>query len=292
MESYKTNLLPQSVVQRTALPEDASPDSKLSVGLRVYARLGGKVFFGKVQEISYKNVSIRLDQKFMRKNTVTVNWREVRIETAQSMLAYLPKTSVQKRQERETTLLKVKDYLLREIAMKTPVSNGDPDSVVAKNKVLTEISILESLLRDFRELSERLSKQKELVLALHEECVKAGVHVEGISQDSLQEDFVHSDSKSAQKRRSKERRVTLKSVREQTRTLLTQVLKASGKDGIDSTDIIKTMLDFEKEFPSPNSQEMGITSYRIMGMLSALSRNNEAEMVGVSRWRAKLISSE
>ena len=176
--------------------------------------------------------------------------------------------------------------------MKTPVSNGDPDSVVAKNKVLTEISILESLLRDFRELSERLSKQKELVLALHEECVKAGVHVEGISQESLQEDFVHSDSKSAQKRRSKERRVTLKSVREQTRTLLTQVLKASGKDGIDSTDIIKTMLDFEKEFPSPNSQEMGITSYRIMGMLSALSRNNEAEMVGVSRWRAKLISSE
>jgi hypothetical protein len=291
MEGQKINLLPQNAAQRTALLEDASPDSKLSIGLRVYARLGGKIFFGKVQEISYKNVSILLDQKFMRKNIVTVNWREVRVETAQAMLAHLPKTSIQKRQERETTLLKVKDYLLKEIAMKNPVSNGDAESVVSKNKVLTEISLLESLLRDFRELSERLSKQKELVLALHEECVKAGVHVEGISQESLQEDFVHADSKSAQKRRSKERRITLKSVREQTRTLLTQVLKASGKDGIDSTDIIKTMLDFEKEFPSPNSQEMGITSYRIMGMLSALSRNNEAEMVGVSRWRAKIISS-
>lgn len=285
MLSEKTgSLLP--IVQKSALMEDASPDTSMSIGLRVYVQLGGKVLFGKIQSIRYKNVTIFLDEKFMRRHVVTVNWKEVRIETAESRKMFMPKDKNEQRANRLISINRAKEYLVSIEKSQHPESRDHESRVQARNSLAMEIQALSNALKEFSNLSEFITQQRARVLDIQSSCVQMGIDDIDLPDYATNEDFLFPNAKMMQKKTNKSKKVQLKKIREQTRTLLSHILKASGPEGMDSRDIIQAMIEYRRESNPQPEIGLDITSHRIMGMLSALSRSQEAEMIGSNRWRA------
>ena len=278
------SLLP--ILQKSSLMEDASPDTSMSIGLRVYVQLGGKVLFGKIQSIRYKNVTIFLDEKFMRRHVVTVNWKEVRIETEESRKMFMTKDKSERRADRLNSINKAKQYLVS-IEKAQPVESIDHESrEKARNLLLAEIQKLSNALKEFSNLSDFITQQRALLNDIKSNCVRMGVEDVDLPDFATNEDFLLLNAKMIQKKNNKNKKMQLKKIREQTRTLLAHILKASGSEGMDSRDIIQAMIEYRRESSPQPEPGLDITSHRIMGMLSALSRSQEAEMIGSNRWRA------
>jgi hypothetical protein len=285
MLSDKTgSLLP--IMQKSALMEDVSPDTSISIGLRVYVHLGGKVLFGKIQSIRYKNVTIFLDEKFMRRHVVTVNWKEVRMETAESRKMFMPKDKNEQRANRLISINRAKEYLVSIEKSQNTESFDHESRVQARNSLLLELQTLSSALKEFSNLSEFIMQQRARVLDIQGNCMQMGIEDIDLPDYATNEEFLFSNAKMIQKKTNRSKKVQLKKIREQTRTLLSHILKASGPEGMDSRDIIQAMIEYRRESTPQPEPGLDITSHRIMGMLSALSRSQEAEMIGSNRWRA------
>ena len=273
-------------MQKSALMEDVSPDTSISIGLRVYVHLGGKVLFGKIQSIRYKNVTIFLDEKFMRRHVVTVNWKEVRMETAESRKMFMPKDKNEQRANRLISINRAKEYLVSIEKSQNTESFDHESRVQARNSLLLELQTLSSALKEFSNLSEFIMQQRARVLDIQGNCMQMGIEDIDLPDYATNEEFLFSNAKMIQKKTNRSKKVQLKKIREQTRTLLSHILKASGPEGMDSRDIIQAMIEYRRESTPQPEPGLDITSHRIMGMLSALSRSQEAEMIGSNRWRA------
>ena len=274
------------ILQKSALMEDASPDTSTSVGMRVYVQLGGKVLFGKIQSIRYKNVTIFLDEKFMRRHVVTVNWKEVRIETAESRKMFMPKDKNEQRANRLISINRAKEYLVSIEKSQNHESVDHELRVQTRNSLLVELQALSSALKEFSNLSEFIMQQRARILDIQSDCMQMGIEDIDFPDYATNEEFLFSNAKMIQKKTNRSKKVQLKKIREQTRTLLSHILKASGPEGMDSRDIIQAMIEYRRESAPQTEPGLDITSHRIMGMLSALSRSQEAEMIGSNRWRA------
>ena len=91
-------------------------------------------------------------------------------------------------------------------------------------------------------------------------------------------------SKGNSRKESKEKKKNLASIRSATRFVLTNLLIAAGEEGLSSEDIVYTITKTFEE--NAESRPDLITSHRIMGMLSSLSRRKEAENIDGKKWKA------
>lgn len=237
-----------------------TPDA---VGLRVFCTADGRVVHGRITAVRNRHCHVQLEKRWNGRTKIILDWSVLRIAEDQST-PKPPQKGVNK--ERIDALRQsVEDRLAL-----LPDLHLSPEET-------TLIAILHdqwsALLDECQSLEEQQEHIGNKIIALHasyETCI-----LQGIAERHLPPRI---DSSRKNRRKQPDQKRKLRTVREQTRQLLTALLLSAGTQGVSSDEVIAALCSTEGELP--------ITQHRIMGMLSALSRRGEATLVGSSKWAA------
>jgi len=267
--------------------EDRNPDPEKLIGKRIAWFPNGKQLFGHVLRVYNKHVLISLEKKWMKRTRWTVNWTNLYF--APNVDADVQQKEEQSRKENELLRIKgIQDHM-EKIAkfykehetQKYPYENSQSKYA---QKYIEERNNYQNCLEELNILKNTLLQIHNALTVLHEECIKKGIEPENIPELPVISDGVFFEKKTVEKKKLKEKKKELMSIRSTTRFMLINILIASGEEGLNSEDIIKTIIHTAK---NTNQKEYEIiTSHRIMGMLSALSRRKEAESIDGKKWKA------
>lgn len=265
-------------------PFDQNPSSVIAIGTRVAVYLDGKYLQGFVKNVENRQVTVRLERKWMRKTEITVNWMIVAplsekflsdLKEKESLLEKRKMSKVQELQDFIENLGAPNMENLRQVAhLSLPMF----EKYQYLHKKLTgKIDSIEKMRKDI------LDDHDELSL-FRTECVDNGILENSLFfLPVLSEDIVNS-SRIQAKKHNLDQKNKLYYVREKTRYLLVSLLIKSSPNGIESEHIVSAICGSSTQNDANSS--MKITPHRVMGMLSALSRKNEAKLLDTNCWVA------
>ena len=265
------------------LIEDVLPD-KIKVGQLALWKNDGREYLGRVVEVDNRKITLKLQKRWMHRTKITVNWRFIQIVPE----GYSLKSKVvQSNDNRIDELRKVVEFKTKR--------KWVPEQKIPDSQIETYISecknTYENLLLYIEEFETAKEKVQILIKKLNDEqdlCLK-----HGIPESKLPPRYQAVDNTviihRGRRKKNMDHRKKLQDVREETRTLLSALLIASGSLGVTSDEVVSSLCGMT----SSSMLDLPLTSHRIMGMLSAFSRRKEAEMVDFGRWRAteKLLSA-
>lgn len=268
--------------------EDINPETNIDTNEYVCAIIDNKKLYGHIQKIENRNVTIKLDNPWMRRKYIIVNWtylRKVNIdqknkeEEAKKNLEILKENKVEKL--KSIILKKNADYFFVDNKMLGDVKNltQEEKAFFEKND---EIKIIINRIDD---LTERLILEKSNMQKQKNICETAGSSKEKLElfEEIIENINIYKTSKTS-KNIIKDNKKKLSSIRDVTRELLGMVLEAAGQEGIDSENIIKIIMDLQKEILKKNINILEVTPHRIMGMLSSFSRKKHAFLNEDNMW--------
>lgn len=265
-------------------PFDQNPSKIIAIGTKVAVYLDGKYLQGFVKNVENRQVTVRLERKWMRKTEITVNWM---------IVAPLSEKFLSDLKDKESLLEKKKMNKVQEL-QEFIGTLGVPDMENSRNvsqrslpmfekyqymhkKLVGKIELIENMRKDILDAHEELLKFRS-------ECIDNGILENSLLfLPVLSEDIVNS-SRIQAKKYSIDQKNKLFYVREKTRYLLICLLVKSGQNGIESEHIVSAICGSSAQNDANSS--MKITPHRVMGMLSALSRKNEAKLLDNNCWVA------
>lgn len=270
------------------LKEDMNPDSENLIGKRIVWVSGNNNLFGRVLRVYNKHVLISLEKKWMKRVRWTVNWTHLYLvpeedtEKIEKEKLLREKAKAEKMEELQDHMKKIIKY--HSVAIPSKVIVDNEQQKYAEN-LLREYSLFKEYVEEFQVLKFSLLSMYADIKILYQKCIDNGISKDNIPDIPMSIEVLLDINKNAiSKKANKEKRKNLNNVRSATRFMLTNLLVAAGEDGLTSEDIIETI---EKTFHEDSKDEScAITSHRIMGMLSSLSRRKEAESIDGKKWRA------
>lgn len=267
-----------------AFVSDASPDRKLSIGKRVKISLDGKLLFGTVTEVFHKNVSIKLEKKWMKRNSITMNWAEVRIAGDHEKDSNEGKREIEI-EKRKQNISRVKNAISSIDALLSNQHQSDSLSPEVRDFNCMLEEFFDDLQR-LNDLKKQLHEKSKMLLEIRKQYIETGIDSSMFSEipDVESKGFHSINYERTRQIRAKKRELQI--IRDFTRKILVGVLLASGENGMESRDIIQTIAEMKLDSSSDNEMLTKITPHRIMGMLSSLSRKKESELIEHNRWRA------
>jgi len=255
---------------------DGSP-RKDAIGLRVYVVADSTAYYGRVLSVQNKNVTLQLERRWNHRTKVTVNWTYIRIAHNQETPPPVEKAAVDSKRI-DSLRSKVFEATHRRHHI-THYNDADAKQMVETCNATYET--LQEYLQNFDAMRLRIHSLLTEMHAQRERCVAYGVDHSLLPPrvDSVKEIEVRTQGRK-QKNADQKRKLT--EVREKTRELLVALLLAAGDTGVSSDEVVGALCGLTRE----DRSGLSITQHRVMGMLSAFSRRQEAEMIGQNRWRA------
>lgn len=272
----------------TPLKEDMNPDSDKLVGKRVVWISGSNNLFGRVLRVYNKHVLISLEKKWMKRVRWTVNWTHLYLVPEEDT-EKMQREKTNRENEKSVKMKELHEHMKKivkyhEVSVSSTVKVTNEQQSVAEN-LLKEYSLFKEYLEEFYVLKISLSSMHADIKILYDKCIEMGIKKEHIPDIPSSIEFLFDAKKNtSSKKENKEKKKNLASIRSATRFVLTNLLIAAGKEGLSSEDIISTISKtFEED---TDTKPDAITSHRIMGMLSSLSRRKEAENIDGKKWKA------
>lgn len=258
------------------LIEDVLPD-RIQTGQLALWKNDGREYLGRVIHVDNRKVTLKLQKKWMNRIKITVNWRFIQIVPE----GYVLRTEIGKLDNNRI------DELRKVVELKTK-RRWIPEQKLPNSQIESYISecknTYDNLMFYIEEFETAKEKVQILIKKLNDEqdmCLKYGIPESKLPPRYQSVDntvIIHR----GRRKKNMEHRRKLQDVREETRTLLSALLIASGSLGVTSDEVVSSLCGMT----SSSLLDLPLTSHRIMGMLSAFSRRKEAEMIGFGRWRA------
>ena len=272
----------------TPLKEDMNPDSENLVGKRVVWVSGNTNLFGRVLRVYNKHVLISLEKKWMKRIRWTVNWTHLYLAPEEDM-ERIQREKTNRENEKNIKMEELHEHMKKiikfhEISIsKNPVTTNEQQNVA--ETLLREHLLFKEYMEEFYVLRISLISMYSEIKILYDKCLEMGINKENIPDIPSLGNFLSDTKKNiSSKKESKEKKKNLASIRSATRFVLTNLLIAAGEEGLSSEDIVYTITKTFEE--NAESRPDLITSHRIMGMLSSLSRRKEAENIDGKKWKA------
>ncbi|NBV35868.1 MAG: hypothetical protein EBR94_01185 [Bacteroidetes bacterium] len=272
----------------TPLREDTNPDSENLVGKRIVWISGNTNLFGRVVRVYNKHVLIALEKKWMKRIRWTVNWTHLYLVDEQDT-EKIEKEKINRENEKNTRMKELHEHMKKivkfhEVSIYSTVKNTNEQQSVAENLV-KEYTLFKEYLEEFFLLKTSLISMHANMKKIYDKCIEMGIKKEHIPDiPSSAELLFDAKKNSFSKKENKEKKKNLASIRSATRFVLTNLLIAAGEEGLSSEDIISAITKTFEE--NTEAKPDAITSHRIMGMLSSLSRRKEAENIDGKKWKA------
>lgn len=268
--------------------EDMNPEKNIDNDEYVCAIIDNKKLYGRIQKIENRNVTIKLDHPWMRRKYIIVNW------------TYLRKVNIdQKNKEEETKknleiIKENKVETLKSIILKNNANYffikdktiGDVKNFTQEERAFFEKNDeIKIILNKIEDLTEKLIVEKTYIQKQKNICEATGSSKEKLElfEEIIESINIYKTSKTS-KNIIKDNKKKLSNIRDVTRELLTMVLESAGQEGIDSENIIKIIMDLQKEIFTRNLNILEVTPHRIMGMLSSFSRKKHAFLNEDNMW--------
>ena len=232
---------------------DTMPD-QTSIGVRVWCLGEGKQWYGRITGISGRYCTVQLEKRWAGKTRITIHWESLRIAEDQNTPPPRRKGIDPKR------IAELQE------AVETMMSRPPPPSEEEQAAIVLLRQEHDDILEDIKMLEELHDQVSTLVDNYERRRIDG--HPPGIDMPFTK-----------RARRKTDVRSHLKDVRGETRQVLSCLLKAAGEQGVSSEEVTAVLCTEQ------------ITSHRIMGMLSALSRRGEAELGPTGKWHATAILS-
>lgn len=234
-----------------------------AVGLRVYCTADGRVVHGRITAVHNRHCHVQLEKRWNGRTRIILDWSVLRIAEDQST-PKPPQKGINK--ERVDALRQsVEDRLAL-----LPDLHLSPEETTLIASLHDQWSTLLDECQSLEEQQEHIGNRIVALHASYEACI-----LQGIAERHLPPRI---DSSRKNRRKQPDQKRRLRTVREQTRQLLTALLLSAGSQGVSSDEVIAALCSTDGDLP--------ITQHRIMGMLSALSRRGEATLIGSSKWAA------
>lgn len=225
-------------------PFDNRPDPEKSIGLRVWCVGDGKQWFGRILRVNGRHVIIQLETKWSNKSQLTIDWESLRIADSQETPP--PK---------KRGLDQVRVESLREAVTKR-ISRSPPPTAeeeVIRTELMNEH---DEILFEMERIEELMDNLRTRARLFHDRG--------GLPRIEL--------PPPRRPKRRMDQKARLRDIRDETRILLVSLLVEAGDTGVSSDEVVAVLCVGE------------ITSHRVMGMLSALSRRGEATCQ-TGRWK-------
>lgn len=270
-----------------ALFSDINPefDNLLPSGTKIMFPFDGKLIFGTVLSVLGRNATVSLEEEISGQNIITVNWSTLRLADNKYRNLEEKERNIKDEETRKRTE-KIKIFVksLRENISAT-IST---DEVFIHDTIpVSEFIEKQKILIDY---VDQMNSIKNIIVDIYNELkvskndlIKQGVLEQDLPEiPNISEEILHL-SRSYRKKQNDQIRKKLASVRSITRTLLVKALLHAGQEGLTSEQIVLSICD---ENESSQSSPKDITPHRVMGMLSALSRNKQVFLNENNFWVA------
>jgi len=275
-------------VHQGGMIEDINPEKNIDTNEYVCAIIDNKKLYGHIQKIENRNVTIKLDRPWMRRKYIIVNW------------TFLRKVNIDQKNKEEETKKKIE--LLKENKiekLKSIILEKNSNYFVFENNTVNELKNLteeekvffekfneiKSIINKIDDLKDQLIIEKTNIQKQKKICETSGSSKEKLNvfEEIIENINIQKPSKTS-KNIIKDNKKKLSNIRDVTRELLWMVLEAAGQDGVDSENIIKIIMELQKEVLKKNVNILEITPHRIMGMLSSFSRKKHAVLTEDNMW--------
>lgn len=270
-----------------ALFSDINPESAdlLPNGTEVMFPFDDRVVFGTVVSVSGRRATIFLDEMVAGQNILTVNWAILRLADER----YRNREEKEKKFKDSLAQKRTEEIRLFVQKIKQELKNEETHFDVSLQETIPVSDFIEKqkMLIDY---VEQMNLIKNIVVDIYNELkssknelIKQGVPENDLPElPNISEDIIHL-SRFYRKKQNDQIRKKLASVRSITRTLLVKTLLHAGEEGLSSEQIIRAICD------DPNEKDdapRDVTPHRVMGMLSALSRNRQVLLNDNNFWVA------
>jgi len=259
----------------TTMLSDRHPKAE-NIGKRVYFVSESTRVYGRITAISGRNVSIKLETRWNYRTKITMNWTHLRISTDQS-----EKKIKVANENNEERIQQLRSYVQKATGRVEITAETAEKLAVAVHAYQEMHESLIQQLRQLENIKTQIRENAEKTKAKHQECLMLGA-----SEHSLlpMVDFEteYGLARKGKRQKNMEQKRKLQTIREETRKMLAALLIAAGDQGVTSTEVIASICSMSPLFEG----NMAVTQHRVMGMLSAFSRRQEAELTNSNRWKA------
>lgn len=217
-------------------PFDNRPDPEKSVGLRVWCIGEGKQLFGRILRVNGRHVTVHLETKWSNKSQITIDWESLRVADNQE-------TPPPKRRGVDPSrIASLREAVSKRISRSPPPTEEEQ---VIQHELTEEHT---SILLEIERIEELMDMLRTRARLFHDRG--------GLPRIEL--------PPARKPRRRMEQKARLRDIRDETRMLLVSLLVEAGDTVVSSDEVVAVLCVGD------------ITSHRVMGMLSALSRRGEA----------------
>lgn len=217
-------------------PFDNRPDVVRSIGLRVWAIGDGKQWFGRIISINGRHCVVQLETRWGGRSKITIDWESLKV--AEDQTTPPPKRRGIDRQRVDA---------LKEAVTKRMSKPPPPTAEEEEYQHILSIEH-EELINEMERIETLLDELRLRVKIFHDRGGMPRIEIPPPKKT----------------RKRGDSKAKLRDVRDETRVLLVSLLIEAGDIGVSSEEVVAVLCSGE------------ITSHRVMGMLSALSRRGEA----------------
>ena len=270
-----------------ALFSDINPefDNLLPLGTKIMFPFDEKLIFGTVLSVSGRNATVSLEEEVSGQNVITVNWSILRLADDKYRNLEEKERNIKDEETRKRTE-KIKIFV--QSLRKNMSEENSTDEVFFHDTIpVSEFIEKQKILIDY---VDQMNSIKNIIVDIYNELklskndlIKQGILEQDLPElPNISEEILHL-SRSYRKKQNDQIRKKLASVRSITRTLLVKALLHAGQEGLTSEQIVVSICD---EHEPSQSSPKDITPHRVMGMLSALSRNKQVFLNENNFWVA------
>lgn len=275
MPEMASNLLPSLIPGAFREDQTPSPDC---VGKRVYWVAESERHYGTITEIRGKHVTLRLEKRWNHRIKLTMNWMYLRIAADQN----IPQPAA--RASADAGRIDALRKSVVEATRKSPHHIAHYNEIDAHQMAVTCMAThqtLQEYLKNYELMRITIHDLAKELNQQYDQCISYGVDPSRLPPkvETLREYEIRPQGR---RHKNIEQKRKLSAVRTQTRKLLVALLIAAGEQGVTSEEVVAALCGIGTD----DSNELPVTQHRVMGMLSAFSRRQEAEMIGSNRWRA------
>ena len=259
----------------TSMISDRHPKAE-NIGKRVYFVSESARVYGIITAITGRNVSIKLESRWNYRTKIIMNWMHLRISIDQSEKK--PRIANEHNEER---IQQLRSYVQKATGRIEITAETAAKLAVAVHAYQEMHESLVQQLRQLENIKAQIRENAEKTQAKHQECLMLGASTHALIP-MMDFEGEYGLAKKGKRQKNMEQKRKLHMIREETRKMLAALLIAAGDQGATSTEVIASICSMSPLFEG----NMVVTQHRVMGMLSAFSRRQEAELTNSNRWKA------
>lgn len=261
----------------STLLSDAIPDESI-IGTKIMFYFDEHFVFGEIIKVSGRHATIKTEELIGSSDVTTVNWSHLRIADENCRKKENPEAekNIEHIKNIRKKIQDIKVNIKLSAISDMPQFSKEKNYEIFNEKYINLSFILEEISR-LKIMSNNLEKE---LMDLRGELIKSGFEEQLIPK--IYNSFSsEQEIRANRKKHNAEIKSKLDHVRIVTKMILIETIKSAGDLGISSENILGVICDPEEDAGTIFEQ---INPHRVMGMLSAMSRNKEVALTEENMW--------